>query len=67
VLAIIPARGGSKGLPGKNTKLLGGKPLIHWTIEAAMRSKYIDRVVLSTDDRGIAEICAPTGIEVPFF
>jgi len=67
VLAIIPARGGSKGLPGKNVKLLGGKPLIHWTIEAAMRSKYIDRVVLSTDDRGIAELCASTGIEMPFF
>jgi CMP-N,N'-diacetyllegionaminic acid synthase len=66
VLAIIPARGGSKGLPGKNIMELGGKPLISWTIHAAQKSKYIDRVILSSDD---AEICATAGYygcEVPF-
>jgi CMP-N,N'-diacetyllegionaminic acid synthase len=66
MLAIIPARGGSKGLPGKNVKPLGGKPLIYWTIEAAFNAKGISRVILSTDDDEIARICAPTGIEIPF-
>ncbi|TOB97655.1 CMP-N-acetlyneuraminic acid synthetase, partial [Vibrio parahaemolyticus] len=47
VIAVIPARGGSKRLPGKNTKQLGGKPLIAWSIEAAKKSKYIDRVIIS--------------------
>ena len=54
LLAIIPARGNSKRLPGKNTKNLLGKPLISWTINAALKSKYIDRVVVSTDDDEIA-------------
>ncbi|MDB4020980.1 acylneuraminate cytidylyltransferase family protein [Litorivicinus sp.] len=66
MLAIIPARGGSKGVPGKNIRWLGGKPLIHWTIEAAKLSEKVDRIVLSTDDPKIAEICKPTGIEIPF-
>lgn len=66
VLAIIPARGGSKGLPGKNIKPLGGKPLIAWTIQAAVTSKYIDRVILSSDDETIIETAKQYGCEVPF-
>jgi len=66
MIAIIPARGGSKGVPKKNIRMLGGKPLIHWTIEAAMKASCIDRVVLSTDDYEIAEACKATGIEIPF-
>ena len=50
LLAIIPARGGSKGILGKNTKLLSGKPLIAWTIEAAKQAHCIDRIIVSTDD-----------------
>lgn len=65
ILAIIPARGGSKGLPGKNIKELNGKPLIAYTIEAASESKYIDRVVVSTDDMEIANISMSYGGEVP--
>lgn len=56
IIAIIPARGGSKGLPGKNIKILAGKPLIAWTIEAALGSKYLDKVIVSTDDKEIADI-----------
>jgi len=66
MLVIIPARGGSKGVPKKNIRMLGGKPLIHWTIEAAMNAMNVDRVILSTDDDEIAEVCKPTGIEIPF-
>jgi CMP-N,N'-diacetyllegionaminic acid synthase len=66
VLAIIPARGGSKGLPGKNIRDLAGKPLIAWSIEAANGSKYIDRCVVSTDDNEIAEISREHGGDVPF-
>jgi N-acylneuraminate cytidylyltransferase/CMP-N,N'-diacetyllegionaminic acid synthase len=66
VLAIIPARGGSKGLPGKNIMELCGKPLIGWPIEAALRSKYIDRVVVTTDDEAIALVAKREGAEVPF-
>lgn len=66
MLAIIPARGGSKGLPGKNIKDLCGKPLIAYTIEAALKSKKITQVVLSTDDKEIAETCKKYGIEIPF-
>lgn len=66
MIAIIPARGGSKGLPGKNIKLLNGKPLIAYTIEAALKSKYIDKVVVSTDDEKIAEIAEKHGAWVPF-
>lgn len=56
ILAIIPARGGSKGVPRKNIKLLAGKPLIAYTIDAALKSKYLDRVIVSTDDDEIAMI-----------
>ncbi|MRH41220.1 acylneuraminate cytidylyltransferase family protein [Aquibacillus halophilus] len=66
MIAIIPARGGSKGLPRKNVKLLNGKPLIYYTIMAARESKYIDRIILSTDDKEIAEIGKKYGAEVPF-
>ena len=65
-LAIITARGGSKSLPGKNIKILAGKPLIAWTIEAALKSKYLDRVLVSTDDKNIAAIAKKYGAEVPF-
>jgi len=66
VLAIIPARGGSKGLPRKNIKPLLGKPLIVYTIEAAKASKYINRIIVSTEDTKIAEISEKYGIEVIF-
>ena len=62
----MPARGGSKGVPGKNLRQLAGKPLIAWTIEAARESRLLDRVVLSTDDGGIAEVARRWGCEVPF-
>lgn len=66
VLALIPARGGSKGVVGKNTREAGGKPLIAWTIEAAKRSRYVDRVILSSDDPAIADVARRFGCEVPF-
>jgi len=65
-LAFIPARGGSKGLPGKNTMLFNGKPLIAWTIEHALKSRYFDRVIVSTDCPVIAEVSKCYGAEVPF-
>ena len=64
ILAIIPARGGSKGLPRKNILPLAGKPLIAWTIEQAKQSEYIDKVVVSTEDNEIAEISNKYGAEV---
>jgi len=66
ILGLIPARGGSKGLPRKNIKPLLGKPLIAWTTEQALASKYLDRVVVSTDDKEIAEISKKYGAEIPF-
>jgi N-acylneuraminate cytidylyltransferase len=66
VLAIIPARGGSQGLTRKNVRLLGGKPLIAWTIEAAQASVYIDRLVLSSEDEEIIEIGQRLGCDIPF-
>lgn len=66
IISIIPARGGSKGLPRKNIKPLLGKPLIAWTIEQAKSSRYIDKVVVSTDDPEIAKIAKKCGAEVPF-
>ncbi|WP_198153585.1 cytidylyltransferase domain-containing protein [Thalassobacillus sp. C254] len=66
VLAVIPARGGSKRLPGKNIKLLHGVPLIEYTIKAANRSSYVDRCIVSTDDQNIATISKKAGAEVPF-
>jgi len=66
ILGIIPARGGSKGLPRKNIIPLLGKPLIAWTIEQAKESRYIDKVIVSTDDREIAEVSKKYGAEIPF-
>lgn len=66
IIAIIPARGGSKGVPRKNIKLLNGKPLISYSIRAALKSKFIDRVIVSTDDKEIAEIAKRYKAEVPF-
>ncbi len=65
VLGLIPARGGSKGLPGKNIRPLGGRPLIDWTIEAALQSEEVSRVIVSTDDAAIAEAARAAGAEVP--
>lgn len=65
-LAIITARGGSKRLPGKNVKLLGGKPLVAWTIDAAKKSKFIDRCILSSEDDEIISVSKNQGCEVPF-
>ena len=64
IIAIIPARGGSKGIPRKNIRLLLGKPLISWTIEKAKKSKYIDEIFVSTDDEEIAEVSKMYGAEV---
>ena len=66
MLAIIPARGGSKGLPGKNIKLLDGVPLICHSIKTALASNLIDRVILSTEDKEIASVAKNCGAEVPF-
>lgn len=66
VLAIIPARGGSKGVPRKNIRDLAGKPLIAWTIEAARKSAYIDRTVISSDDQEIIAVAKNWGCEAPF-
>lgn len=66
VLGIVTARGGSKGLPGKNLRLLAGKPLIAHTIDTAVESRSFDRVVLTTDDDEIADVARSCGCEVPF-
>lgn len=66
VLGLITARGGSKGLPGKNILQVGGRPLIQWTIDAARRSRYIDRLILSSDDPAIIEVAVRGGCEAPF-
>ena len=66
MIALIPARGGSKGLPGKNIRLLNGKPLIAYAIEAALKAKHIDRVIISTDDEEIARVAVEYGAELPF-
>lgn len=65
-VAIIPARGGSKRFPDKNITLLNGKPLIAWTIEAALDSALFDKVIVSTDSHDIADIAKNIGAEVPF-
>jgi CMP-N,N'-diacetyllegionaminic acid synthase len=66
VIAIIPARGGSKGMPGKNIKPLCGKPLIVWSIDAGLGSRYIDEVMVTTDNEEIAIIAREFGASVPF-
>jgi CMP-N,N'-diacetyllegionaminic acid synthase len=66
IIAIVPARGGSKGIASKNIKLLCGKPLIVWTIDIARRSKLVDELVVSTDSQEIADIARGAGASVPF-
>jgi CMP-N,N'-diacetyllegionaminic acid synthase len=66
ILAIIPARGGSKGIPKKNIKPLLGRPLIIWTIEQAQKSECISRVFVSTEDKEIAALAEHNGVEIPF-
>lgn len=66
VLAIVPARGGSKGLPGKNIREMCGKPLIAWSIEKAKKSRYLDTVLVSTDCQDIAAVAQRFGAHVPF-
>lgn len=65
-VAVIPARGGSKRIPRKNIRNFCGKPMIAWSIEAALESGYIDRIVVSTDDQEIAEVACKFGADVPF-
>ena len=66
VLGLIPARGGSKGIPRKNIKLLGGKPLLQYTAEAALSASKLSRVILSTDDPEIADVGRRCGLDLPF-
>ncbi len=66
VLAVVPARGGSKGLPRKNIREFLGRPLLHWSIDAALDARLVDRVVVSTDDPEIAEVARAGGADVPF-
>ncbi|OKY24701.1 acylneuraminate cytidylyltransferase family protein [Thalassotalea sp. PP2-459] len=66
ILAVIPARAGSKRLPGKNSKMLCGKPLVQWTIEAAQQALEISDIIVSTDCENIADIAKQSGVSVPF-
>jgi N-acylneuraminate cytidylyltransferase len=66
VLGIIPARGGSKGIPHKNRRELSGKPLLYYTIEAALQAKKLDRVIFSSDDERLISLARRAGVEVPF-
>ena len=63
VVAVVPARGGSKGIPGKNTVELGGRPLLVWTVDAALRSGVCDRVIVSSDDEEILTVAERAGAE----
>ena len=65
-LVVIPARGGSKGIPKKNMRSIGGKPLITWSIEHALQASCVDRVIVTTDSEEIAELAEAAGAEVPF-
>ena len=66
ILAIIPARGGSKGIPKKNIRMVDGHPLISYSIQAALESKIINRIICSTDSKNIGNIAQKYGAEVPF-
>lgn len=65
-LAVIPARGGSKGIPGKNGRLVGGRSLLEWSVRHALASERVGRVVVSTDDEALAGLARAAGAEVPF-
>lgn len=66
ILCVVPARSGSKGLPGKNIKELFGKPLVAWSIEQGLKSKYVNDVIVSTDCEEIAKIAKKYGATIPF-
>lgn len=66
VLAIIPARGGSKGIPQKNIRNVAGKPLLAWTLEAAAAASYLDRTIVSSDDHEVIQVARALGADVPF-
>lgn len=66
IVCVIPARGGSKGIPRKNLVELGGRPMLAWTVEAARRSGVVDRIIVSTDDEEIAAAARAAGADVPF-
>lgn len=66
LLGLVPARAGSKGVPGKNAKPLLGKPLLQWTVEAAVAADVLDRVVISTEDEALAALAVDAGAEAPF-
>lgn len=66
VLALVPARGGSRGIVGKNLTIVGDRPLVVWSVIAALAATAVDRVIVSTDDAEIAEVAAAAGAEVPF-
>ena len=66
LVALIPARSGSKGIKNKNIKLFCGKPLIQWSIEAALKTSFVDRVIVSTDSKDYADLALNLGAEVPF-
>lgn len=66
VLGLIPARGGSRGIPGKNIKLLAGRPLLAYTLDSVQGSKLLTRTILSSDDRGIIQAAKELNLEVPF-
>lgn len=66
ILGLIPARGGSKGIPRKNIKKLGGQPLLKYTIDSGKRSKCLSKLILSSEDSGIIEVAKSLGLEVPF-
>lgn len=66
MIALIPARGGSKGLPGKNIRPLNGRPLISYAIDCALKARHVNRVIVSTDDCAIADVARQCGAEIPF-
>lgn len=66
ILALIPARGGSKGVPKKNIKPMAGKPLIYYSIDTAIQSKYINKIIVSTDSQEILDLVSRKGVEIPF-
>lgn len=66
VLGIVPARAGSQGLPGKNTRLLAGRPMVAWTLEACREATVLDQVVVSTDDEAVAQVATAMGFAPPF-